>query len=235
MMFIFFEDYTKAILGSLDSNSVVLGYQWDYYMSAAYYFQNVENYRKDVTLVDKELLRRSWYFNQLERNHPGLIKRIQPDVDVFLSALVPFESGGEFDNMTLETSYRKIMTGLVSTNIESRSVYIGPEMVENELQQGNFSLPEGYTLVPDLFLFKVVKQNSGYVPAKNPEFTIRLPYRLTKYTQGIEQFSGTMLIRRALYELQFNHVAKAKVYAAKVRKEFPEFEIPENLAKAIGQ
>lgn len=230
-----FEDYTKAILNSVDNNSVVLGYQWDFYMSPAYYFQNVENYRKDVTLIDKELLRRSWYFNQLERNHPGLIKRIQPDVDVFLNALVPFEAGGNFDNMVLETSYRKIMTGLVSTNIDSRSVYIGSELVENEMQQGNFSLPEGYTLVPDLFLFRVVKQNSPYIPAKNPDFTIRIPRRTTKYTEAIQQFTGTMLVRRALYELQHNKVAKAKMYAAKIRSDFPNFQIPENISKAIGE
>lgn len=230
-----FEDYTKAVLNSTDTNSVVLGYQWDFYMSPAYYYQNVENFRKDVTLIDKELLRRSWYYNQLERNHPGLITRIQPDVDVFLQALVPFEAGGNFDNVVLETTYRKIMTGLVSTNIENRTVYIGSEMVENELQQGNFSLPAGYTLVPDLFLFRVVKQNSPYIPAKDPDFTIRIPRRATKYTEAIQQFTGTMLIRRALYELQHNKVAKAKMYAAKVRKDFPTFIIPENLSKAIGE
>jgi hypothetical protein len=230
-----FEDYTKAVLNSLDTNSIVLGYQWDYYMSPAFYFQNVENYRKDVTLIDKELLRRSWYFNQLERNHPGLIKKIQPDADVFLNALVPFEAGGNFDNVLLENSYRKIMTGLIATNIENKSVYLGPEMVENELQQGNFSLPEGYTIIPDLFLFKVVKQDSKYIPAKAPSFNIRFPYRLTKYTEAIQQFVGSMLTRRALYELQYNRVVKAKMYAAKLRKDFPDFVIPENISKAIGE
>lgn len=229
-----FEDYTKEILNSVDTNSIILSYQWDYFVSQAYYFQNVENYRKDVAIIDKEILRRSWYFNQLERNHPGLISRIQPTVDGFLKALVPFERSEDFDSNLLETYYRKILTELVSSNIENKSVYIGTELVENEMKNGSFSLPEGYTLIPDIFLFKVVKQNSPYTPAKINDFTIRIPYRLTKYIDNIEHISGTMLVRRALYELQFNHTAKAKSYTALIKKNFPDYVIPDNLARAIG-
>lgn len=230
-----FEDYTKELLNSTDPNSVILSYQWDFFVSAAYYFQNVESFRKDVTVIDKELLRRSWYFNQLETNHPGIIKRIQPDVDIFLKALTPFERSENFDSQLLETYYQKILAGLIQTNIDQKSVYIGPELVENEMQNGGFALPAGYTLVPDLFLFKVVKQNSAYVPLKNADINIRLPHRITKYTTQIEQMCSTMLVRRALYELSFSKPARAKMYADIVRKNFPDYSIPEQLSKAIGE
>ena len=60
-----YEDYTKTLINSLPKNSIVFSYQWDYFISAAYYFQLVENFRKDVTVIDKELLRRLWYYNKL--------------------------------------------------------------------------------------------------------------------------------------------------------------------------
>ena len=60
-----YEDYTKALLNSVPKNSIVFSYQWDYFISASYYFQLIEDYRKDVKVIDKELLRRSWYYNQL--------------------------------------------------------------------------------------------------------------------------------------------------------------------------
>ena len=64
-----FKDYTKALINSTDKNSVILSYQWDYFISPAYYFQLVENFRKNVKIVDKELLRRSWYYHRTIRNY----------------------------------------------------------------------------------------------------------------------------------------------------------------------
>ena len=87
-----YEDYTKAILNSVPENSIIFSYQWDYFISASYYFQKVENFRKDVIVVDKELLRRSWYYHQLETNYPGLLKGVRPVVDQFLEALKPFRT-----------------------------------------------------------------------------------------------------------------------------------------------
>lgn len=54
-----YEDYTKAILNTSPKNSIIFSYQWDYFISASYYYQYVENQRKDITIIDKELLRRS--------------------------------------------------------------------------------------------------------------------------------------------------------------------------------
>ena len=50
------------------------------------------------------------------------------------------------------------MTDLVGTNINNGDFYIAPELFENEMQKGEFTLPTGYTLVPDLFLFQSGKR-----------------------------------------------------------------------------
>lgn len=71
-----YEDYTKSLLTTLPKNSIVFSYQWDYFISASYYFQLVEDYRKDIIVIDKELLRRSWYYNQLSTNHPNLLTEL---------------------------------------------------------------------------------------------------------------------------------------------------------------
>ncbi len=159
-----FEDYTKAVIGSVTEDAIIFSYQWDYFISSSYYYQNVEDYRKDVAVIDKELLRRSWYYNQLSNAFPGLFDGVQNDVNEFLLALVPFERSEDFDAQKLETHFRRIMTGLVATNIDKKDFYVAPEVFEREMQRGEFVLPEGYTLIPDLLLFKVVKGNQ-YHPA----------------------------------------------------------------------
>ena len=226
-----YEDYTKSLLNSLPNNSIVFSYQWDYFISASYYFQQVENYRKDVIVIDKELLRRSWYYNQIKTNHPTLLNGIRTDVDQFIKALKPFERDQKekINNQLLEFLFRKIMTGLISTNIENHDYYIAPELINGEMKRGEFQLPQGYSLVPYLFLFKVVKTNE-YVEAPLPDYKIRFGSKEDQYITSLKGFIASMLISRALYEMQFNKLDNAKIYVAKVAADFPGVILPHALS-----
>ena len=50
-----YDDYTKSLLQSTEKNSIVFSYQWDHFISASYYFRFVEDFRKDIVVIDKEL------------------------------------------------------------------------------------------------------------------------------------------------------------------------------------
>ncbi len=219
-----YEDYTKELLGSVEENSVIFSYQWDYFLSASYYFQFVENYRRDVAVIDKELLRRSWYYDQISNAYPGITDKLKPEIGAFLKALKPFERSENFDANLLERLYQQIMTKLVSKNINKRGYYIGPELVENEIRQDQFRLPDGYMIVPHLFLYKVVKGND-YVPAPEPKFKIQFPQKKNRYIKFIERMIVTMLSNRALYEMQYNKIDKARQYVKKIVNEFPSSTI----------
>ncbi len=223
-----FEDYSKAVISSTDKKSIVFSYLWDYLVSPSYYYQYVEGFRKDATVIDKELLRRSWYFNQLETDHPDVIAGIKPDIKLFKNALVPFERDENYNSSLLESLYRKLMTDLVASNADKRSFYFPPEIAENELRNGQFTLPEGYTYVPDILLYKVVKTN-GYVPAADPDFHIRFPEYGNHYTDMIQNLAGSVLASRALYELRYNKTERARVYVDKIKSEFPKYIIPSSL------
>ena len=228
-----FEDYTKALLNGTTKNAIIFGYQWDYFISPSYYFQFAENYRRDVAIVDKELLRRSWYYKQLENAYPGILDGVKNERDLFLKAVAPFERDENYNANLLETLYRRFMTNLVATNIDKRDFYITPELFEKEMQSGEFSLPNGYKLIPDLLLFKVVKGNN-YVPAENPNFKIRFPIERNIYIDNIEQkFVGPMLARRALYEMQFDKIERAKLYVRKIKRELPNYPLPKVLSDVL--
>jgi hypothetical protein len=220
-----YEDYTKAVLNSTTEGSIIFSYQWDFFISASYYFSIAECFRNDVTVVDKELLRRSWYYDQLNNNYPYLFEDMQDEVRQFKSALLPFERSEQFNANLLEQLYRKIMTDLVTNNINERDIYIAPEIFQNELQRGEFRLPEGYKLVPDNLLYRVVRGDE-YKPAANPDFRLRLPKKKNYYLERIEYFSGSMLSARAMYELRHGRNEKAKVYVKKIRNELPNYELP---------
>jgi len=227
-----YEDYTRTILNSVSQESIIFGYQWDYFISPSYYFRYVENYRKDVAVVDKELLRRTWYFDQLNRNYPFLFGELEDIVSKFKTALLPFERSENFNANLLESLYRRLMTGLVETNIDERDFYVAPELYQNEMQRGEFNLPQGYTLVPDNLLFKVVKGNE-YVPASDPDFEIRFGDNKNYYLERIEYFTGLMLLNRVNYELQNGKVERAKIYMQKLKKILPDYSIPTTLKNVL--
>lgn len=227
-----YENYTKTLLNSVSDNAMILSYQWDYFISASYYFQFVEKFKPEIAIVDKELLRRSWYYVQLERNYPGLLKDIKTEVNLFLDALKPFERKEKYNAALLENLYRRIISNLISTNYDKREIYIGPEIFDNEIQRGEINLPEGYKLVPHLFLFKVVKTDD-YVEAPLPDFKLNFSERKDKYQKALNSFVGLMMVRRAYYEAQFNQTERAKIYLKKVSEEFPHTPIPQQLQSLI--
>ncbi len=227
-----FEDYTKVILRSVEENSIVFSYQWDYFISPSYYFQYVEKYRTDVVVIDKELLRRSWYYNQLSINHPNLFDNMNDEVANFLRSVQPFERDEPFDSNVIEKYYRTVMTNLISSNAVTRNYYIGQELAQNEMQRGEFSLPEGLHIVPHLLLIKVVKGNE-YVPAPDPDFVIRFPSVRNKYLDSIESLIYNMLLYRTYYELQFDKPDRAKIYVDKIKKDFPSRHIPIDIINKI--
>jgi Protein O-mannosyl-transferase TMEM260-like len=226
-----YEDYTRAILNSVSDESIIFSYQWDFFVSPSYYFRYVEDYRSDVAVVDKELLRRSWYFDQLNNNYPFVLNKIEEIVDQFKTALLPFERSENYNATLLESLYRRLMTGMVATNVDERDFYIAPELLQNEMQRGEFSLPQGYKLIPDLLLFKVVRGDE-YVPAADPDFEIRFSDRKSYYLERIKYYTGFMLMNRVNYELQNGKTERAKVYLRKLKKALPDYPIPLTLKNA---
>lgn len=227
-----YEDYSKALLKSLPNNSIVFGYQWDYFISPAYYFQFVENYRKDVAVIDKELLRRSWYYKQIETSYPDLLNGVKTEVNLFLDALNPFERQENFNSNLLESLFRRIMTNLIVTNIDKREFHITPELIENELQRGEFILPQGYDIVPYLLTFKVVKSNE-YVEAPLPDFEFRVGNIKDRYQAAIVGIVSNLLLSRAIYEKINNKNTRAKIYLNKALEINPGISIPEQLRDLV--
>ena len=226
-----YEDYTRQALAALPEDAVLLSYQWDYLISPAYYLQFVEGFRRDVAVIDKELLRRSWYFKQLRRNYPQVVGAVEPEIAGFLQALAPFERGGRYNAAILEARYRRLIARLIETGVQRGAVYLAPELVENELQRGQIFLPPQITLIPDGMFFKVMRRDDAYHLAQRPPLHLRWPRHEDEYTAMVRKFVAKMLSWRALYELQFQKTERARALLQQLRTVAPDFPLPPALAE----
>ncbi len=228
-----YEDYTKSILSSVPKNSVVLSYQWDYWVSPSYYERFVENFRRDVRVVDKELLRRSWYYNQLESEYPGVLAEIKNDVKGFLKAVQPFERNENYNSELLEKYYKRIMAGIVTAEYDKRDSFIGPELFENEMRRGEFLLPEGFTVAPYSFLYKVVK-GKDYVPEPDMKYKIRFPENIDNYAGVIKRTIYTTRLNRVIYEAQHGYKKRAEEILREIKGMFPNQTIDPRIIQMIN-
>lgn len=223
-----YQEYTEAVLQSADKNSIIISYLWDFLISPSYYLQFVEGKREDVAIIDKELVRRSWYFNQIKKNYPIIHQRTKDLVEEFLPELARFERNENYNAQILEKYYREIIKSYIIRNINDHSIYLTPEMVSNELKNGWLILPDSLRVIPDLFMFKVIK-DTLYKPLNLKDYSINFRNDNSYYTETLKNLIITTHINRALYELQYGYKENAKILVDKVRKINPEVQLPENL------
>lgn len=228
-----YDDYAKAVINSTELNSVILSYQWDYFISQSYYLQLVENYRKDVLIIDKELLRRSWYYNQIQSRDKTILRKAQNDVNTFLSELKLFERNDNFNPQNLEYFYRRIIAKIIQTATESSNCYLGIELVENEIKNNEINLPDGFEVVPCQFLFRIVKSNK-YYPCSFMDYKIDFPKKFDKYVEFIRFSLAKMIIYRMYYEINYNHILEAKILYKKFNRDFPEFQLPNRIKSLLS-
>lgn len=199
------EDYTMNLLRNLPPNAVVISYQWDYFVAASYYYQHVKGIRPDVTVIDKELLRRSWYFLQLERMYPTVIERSHQEIRLFLTELDRFEKGLPYDYAMIEGRYAQLLRSFIEKN-NDRAVFITPE-IEPEYTQGYFRIPEG-------LVFRLT-QGTEYQPMDSKEFRFRDFNGADDYSKQIKKLFKNAMMLRSQYEESYGKSESAAFFRQK--------------------
>jgi hypothetical protein len=193
-------DYTHNVFSNTATNAFVLSYQWDYFVASSLYFQLVRHERPDLTIVDKELLRRSWYFIYLKDRFPWLIARSNHEVDAFLAELYKFEHDLPYDAGVIEARYIGMINSFIDQSINDRPVYLGPE-IEPEFGQRYMKMPAGL-----FFRLSQVVDSIRVTP-------IETRYRPTTYesrlTSGLRGLYARMLTATGAHFLARNQLSDA--------------------------
>lgn len=195
------EDYTKNVFSSMETNAIIISFQWDYFVSSSYYFQTVEKLRRDIVVVDKELLRRSWYFMQLERHHPWFIRNSRKEIDEFLIELDKFEHNVPYNTQQIELLYRKMILSFIEKNINAHPIYITPE-IEGAYTQGFQRIPAGMVL-------RLFPDGTLVPPVSAKIFTFRPSAKKGRFEETIPLLYSNAYFEQARYLDQHNNRADA--------------------------
>ncbi|MBN8586286.1 MAG: DUF2723 domain-containing protein [Ignavibacteria bacterium] len=218
----YIEEFTMNVFKNAEPNSIVISSQWDFWVSASWYYQFVKKIRPDLVIIDKELLRRSWYFKYLENNYPEVYNNSRAEIERFLPELYKFEHDIPYDTRNIMRLFEEMMTSFVKNNPNRRS-YITWEIEQNK----NEPFAQDYLRLPDGLLFRLVPKNE-FVNNTVKDYSI-YDFKFSPappkdyYYETLMRSYAMMLSASASYLLSIGRNEDAKKYIETALKAFPNF------------
>lgn len=235
------KDYTFNVFASAPQNSIIVSTQWDFWLSASIYFQYIENIRKDLVIIDKELLRKTWYITHIKQHYPEIYQNSKTEFDVYLTELVKFEKYPERytkpvsesdrqDINRIQFAFKDLLTSLVEKN-PNRNFYttFEVEAAKQELFATN------YQKIPEGLLVRYVKtmEYDNYVM---PEFKFEKTTQDDYYHTFLMNAYYNAYLSRANYLMNFAKLDEADALinkAAEVNPNGPEIRMMQNKIKQL--
>jgi len=164
-------DYVENLFSAIEPNGLLLTLDWQV-ESPMFYVQEVEQRRRDVKIVDINLLRRSWYFDYLRHAYPGLIERSRDKIDAFVENLKEWERDpGAFTRnqaltQRISAAFEEMIQSIVTNESKVAPVYITRDVLFADTTNGELTrwLTQTYQLVPQGLVFNLAGDQSFHDP-----------------------------------------------------------------------
>jgi tetratricopeptide (TPR) repeat protein len=172
-------DYAENLLSTIAPNSLLLTLDWQV-VSPMFYAQEIEQRRRDVMIVDINLLRRSWYFDYLSRAYPGLVERSRDKIEAFVKNLKEWERDpGAFARSSVLTqrisaAFLEMIQSMVMNESRVAPVYMTNDLLTSDSVNGELTrwISQKYQLVPQGLVFNLA-DGQGFHDSPDVHLQIR--------------------------------------------------------------
>jgi tetratricopeptide (TPR) repeat protein len=158
-------DYAENLLSTIRPNGLLLTLDWQV-ASPMFYVQQIEQRRRDVKVLDVNLLRRSWYFDYLSRSWPGLVQRSSKQIESFVQNLREWERDPDAFKKSaalterITAAFLSMLEAIVTNESRVGPVYITSDLLFTDSMNGEFTrwLTHNYQLVPEGLVFTLTDE-----------------------------------------------------------------------------
>jgi hypothetical protein len=237
----FVEEYTLNVFESASEGAVIFSTQWDFWISSSFYQQFVKNIRPDIVVIDKELLRKTWYMNHIEVVYPEIYKNSQIEFEAYTKELIKFEAnpdrytkpGSETDRQDLiriQTTFLNLLNSLVDRNYDTRGIYTTFEIEQEKAEK----FGRDYNRVPEGLLIRLTKEK-GYVEYKEPDFKYTFTDRKDYHHNFIVTAYYSAYLSRANYLMNYAKFDEAEELLKRAIEVNPNAPEAKQLISKISQ
>ena len=110
-----------------------------------------ENFRPDMVLLDKELMRRSWYIDFIRRYHPDIYDHSRQAFEEFLEKVESYDRGKWYNPYVLDEAYYGMFNAILQNEASIRPIYTN--MISDK------TLLAGQPLIPGGIMFRFDNPN----------------------------------------------------------------------------
>jgi hypothetical protein len=194
------------ILNSMEPGGLAIVENWDF-CSPWLYLHFEDKIATDKILLDKELMRRSWYIDFVHRKFPDLYNRSKAEIEEFLNQVEPFERARPFDPDVIDQAFYGMLHAIITHESVKAPVYTNI-MNDNKFISGMVLIPDGI-----LFRFGTAGQflsrqrynfDGSYWADNTVEKDMRVASLLSYYERAFES--------RAKYCVYFKNAEEAEYY-----------------------
>jgi hypothetical protein len=161
------DDYVQNLFSTIAPNGLLLTQDWQV-ASPMLYVQEIEQRRRDVKVLDINLLRRSWYFDYLKHAHPGLMNRSIGKIDPYLAILKQWErdpaafSRSQDLTRRITMAFLEMIQAIVRNEIKIAPAYITNDVMIADSLNSYLTrwIPQTYQLVPQGLIFNLATDQS---------------------------------------------------------------------------
>lgn len=172
------DDYVENFFSTIAPNGLLLTQDWQV-ASPMLYAQEIEQRRRDVKVVDINLLRRSWYFDYLKLAHPGMLDRSREKIDPYVGILKQWErdpaafAGNQELTQRISMAFLEMIQAIVRNEIGVAPVYITNEVLVADTLNAYLTrwIPQTYQLVPQGLVFNLSSDQSFH---ESPDSSLRM-------------------------------------------------------------
>lgn len=212
----FVKEYTNNVFSSAREKSIIMSTQWDFWVSASFYQQYVHNIRPDVIVIDKELMRKSWYLKHLRDHYPELYLRSNTEFEAYAKELFKFEKftenytkpKNETDKqnlMLIQTTFMNLLNSIITKNPEY-AFYTTSEIEEDK----NERMMKDYARIPEGLLFRYSPKMEYDSTYTEPEIVFTKTNETDYYHTFLMNAYYMMFLNRASFLMNFNKFEKAE-------------------------
>jgi hypothetical protein len=235
------KDYTMNVFNSAPGKSLIISSQWDFFVSASWYYQMVYGMRPDLVIIDKELLRKTWYIRHIKIHYPEIFERSKTEFENYLRELLKFEMNtkrytspqtelDKQDLLKINNDFMTLLNCLVDKNYNDYAIYSTSEIEQNNIEK----FAKEYTRINEGVLYRLSKDKSLPVTPE-PDLQYKISNKKDYYHSFIMNSYFTYYIQRANYLMNKSEFDKAEMLLQKAVELNPQDKNIYNLRKKINQ
>lgn len=138
-------EYYRLVTQSAQKDAIIISSQWDFWVSAFWYKDKIEGKRSDIILIEKELLRRTWYVNSLQQWYPEIYSQNKNEIELYQEQLEKFEANENYDPALIQGRFVGMINSFIDKNYDKSPIYVTVDILQSDpdIAKNYIKIPEG--------------------------------------------------------------------------------------------